>query len=323
MEGFRQFLNEMYVSREKGGTLVIAFRQWLWVVTRDNPDVLHIADAIAGVNPHGVDLLGHIRDVDAESISQWVNEYIPDALVATWDQRSRTLWMHGGNMGLSPTSSPLVRKVALELGARKVQYEAHAGERETTVSKGRKQLKGNWDVTWYHGTSSRYVGRILSLGIKPGESDSNYADQGIVHDESVFLSAKLDEAQYHAFHTVRKKGGIPVVLVVDRIPDKSLLEPDYDVDAAASQSHYNVRPRRDYDAAFAADSMSASKHVGLVGYKGRIPATHISAVLIHTEHGENWRRVKDLARLKKALDRYGEDFWYRYGEPASPSRSRY
>jgi len=313
----------MFVNREKGGDTVIAFRQWLWVVKYNSDKGEEIADKIAEAHPKGKELLTHLREKTISGVSEWVKDYIPDALVANWSSDKKILWLHSSSM-TSATTSPLVRKVAIELRAKSVQYEALDGnERDYTVTRRRGQLRGNWDSVWYHGTSTKYLEDILRLGLKPGESDSNYADQDIHHEELIFLTAKIEEAQYHGWHTARKVGGLPMVVQINHIPDKARLEPDYDVDKIASRNTYNSPEPKDYDPVFSVDSMRASKHAGLVGYRGRIPANRIDAILVYSENRGNWVRIRDLARLRNVLSRYGDDFWYRYGEPALPNRRRY
>src|SRR4051812_47756843 len=95
MQGFREFLNEMSVIREPGGNLVIAFRQWLYVINH-NSDATQVAEAIIKAHPKGQELSKQLHGGSADEVSEWVRDYIPDALVASWDDKRRTLWMHTG-----------------------------------------------------------------------------------------------------------------------------------------------------------------------------------------------------------------------------------
>lgn len=320
-KGFSEFLNEMLVNHEPGGTMVIAFRQWLWVINHTSNQLEDIVNKLTESHPRGKELLNNLKNKDIFGITQWIKDYFPDALTGYWSEKNKDLHLDiNPSLGVSVTTSPLVRKVTAELKANKVHYTSFE---EKNITKKTRQIKGNWDAIWYHGTSTNYIEDILRLGLKPGESSSNYADQGVYHNDIIFLTSKLEEAQHHGFHTTEKVGGLPIVVQVNRLPDKSLIKPDYDVDHIASRNTYATPPSDKYDPIFSVDSMKASKHAGLIGYQGRIPATYIDAVIVHSESREKWIRIRDLDRLKKHLVNWGEEFWYRYGEPVVPKRSRY
>jgi len=323
-EGFNHFLTEMIVNKEQSGNIIIAFRQWLWIVNYNSDKYFEILNSILSVHPQRDKLRKLISRIDdIESLISWLNDYIPDVLCGCLINHGNTLQINQSSMTISLTTSPLVKKVARELGVKNVNYSYYDEDDEDAVLRKKvKSLRGNLDVIWYHGTTSKYLYDILRLGLKPGERGSNYIDQDIVHDDIIFLAAKLDEAQHHAWHTVNRVGGHPIVLQVNKIPDKSLIIPDYDVDRLSSQNIYNHFGSREHDAIYSTDSNRAMKDAGLIGYKGRIPASMFSAVILYSSYSKKWIRFRDLSRLRRILIDYGEDFFQRYGDPVVPTRRR-
>lgn len=311
MDGFKLFLNEMLFHRvSPNPDMVIAFRQHLWLINyKDDQLAQSIYDTIIREHP----LSQAIEQKDVSSIydlEQYLLDYVPDSLVGHWDTKTKVLWV-GSIPAMSYASSPLAKKVAQVLGARSIQYSAlEPTGSDYTIKVPRRHMKGDWPDIAFHGTSSEYVEGILSKGLKAGESPSNWSI--ITHEDKVFLTAKLDEAKSHAAWTANKTRGIPVVVAV-KIPDKKLIVPDFDVDTLATRSHYPQRERRPYDALYSVDSFKASKHAGIFGYQGRIPANHIDHLLIWARYVEKWFRINKFARLKADLRRVGNDYWERYG----------
>lgn len=317
MDSFRLFLNEMLVHRlSTTPNMVVAFRQHLWLLdgTLDNDNVYKIINEI--ISTIQKEHPGHptIRRMDDLHSLYDLVDYVPDTFVGEWNPKTRILWTGRSNQ-TSYQTSPLAKKVAQALGARSIQYSAlEPGNQDDYNAKVTKQqMKGDWPDIAFHGTTSSYIGNILSKGLKADESDSNWPKM-VTHHDKVFLTAKLEEAKHHAVGVAsgyrnKDSKGAPVVIAV-KIPDKNLIVPDYDVDAMASRSNYkhNFKP---YEL-FSVDSMKASKHAGIFGYRGRIPASHIEYFLLWNKEKEKWIR-KNPKQLKASLNKWGRDYWYIYG----------
>ena len=135
----------------------------------------------------------------------------------------------------------------------------------------------------YHGTTSEYLDDILKFGIVPGKRKTNF--EAISHPQAVFFTSVFDKAKFHAAHTSQRVGGDPVILKM-KIPDMSLLIPDYDVDMGAGDTgcyDYICQATRDNTKKYSkmtCDSFSLSRDFGIYGYKGRIPANQIKAYYI-------------------------------------------
>lgn len=309
---FRKFLSEMLVHRlDVQSNDFIAFRGHIWFLNdRDESSIEKIVSVITKEHPKAPQSL-----MDAKDLND-IRDYVPDSITGSWDSKNKILYINT-DYNVSPKTSPLVKKVVQTLGVKKVSYEtidSPQGEREVRI--GKTNIKGDWQDRGYHGTTSAYIDEILTNGLMPDQKDSNWADQNIHHPDKVFLTNKIDLAKFHAVRTAGKETskGIPVVIEF-KIPDKALMYPDFDIDALSNRTNYaHQYPRKDYDGIFSVDSMRASKHAGVFGYKGRIPASQILRFLVYSQYAKKWVAINDVARLKNVLKQRGEEFWIRYGD---------
>ena len=265
-------ISEMFVRGEPEGTNIVAHRENIWKLT-DQPseDIKREIDETLGIETEWDDFFELNQALE--------EEYRADVLVGQLERSSLSLNLEidkAGRYRLDPKSSVLVKKVAKELGVRNVsyRYDNEADDEEVVSSYDRK---GKVAKIMYHGTCSEYLNKILRLGLVPGRSDTNY--EGIIHPDAIFFSSRFEESIYHSFHTAQRAGGDPVVVSL-KVPDPALLIPDYDVDMDAGDksgcfdyicSALRSRQEKDLDI----DSFSLSREVGIYGYKGRIPASHL------------------------------------------------
>jgi len=344
MESFREFLAEMLVhnlSRNQNPEIVIAFRQHIWILPKkdyssarkvwtEEETIRSILKDILKAHPQRKEL-GKPKIESLDDLLGWIRDYIPDAIVGWYDEAEKSLYLQDSAQP-SPYTSPLVKKVAQTLKLRTVKYSAtDPTEDERTKSVTRPQMKGNWPDIAFHGTSTAHIENILVQGLNPGESASNWEQIGIHHYDRIFLTVKFEEAQFHAVRTASGQGhketaGLPIVVAV-RIPDKNLIVPDYDIDAHAGRTSYgHERERKSYDALYSVSSSKASKHAGIFGYKGRIPANHIVYISVYSSVRKQWIVERNINRFKKLLRDMGTDYFYRrYGEEkySDPNKNRY
>jgi hypothetical protein len=300
----------------------LAFRQDLWVGSYDKIEEISpgIIEKILAEHPRRDQILEHERYFP-DNACDFVQDYIPDALCGYFDRKTKQINISSGP---SVPSSPLIRKVLETLRARSVEQEYP--DEKTQVYK-KKDIRGDWDwkKPFYHGTSSEYFKGIVRLGLMPMPGQTNY--EGIVHEDAVFLTPILNEAEHHAFHTARgkydsrsgeyKKNFVPMVVVVS-IPDPARIIPDYDVDLSAEATWYGHT--NDPQSFYSVDSMKASKHGGLFGYQGRIPAKFIRSLFFYSFVDKKWMRLTPdkFAKAIRGVDNYGQDFWNnRLGYPES------
>jgi len=231
----------------------------------------------------------------------------PDVLFGDVDKKTMTLNIQGSysTFKLDPRSSLLIKKVVDTLGIRNVTYMYGEDEEEEVHG---SEVRGEMPSIAYHGTTITYLRSIFKLGLVPGKSETNY--EGITHNDSVFFSTRFDEALHHSTHTAEKKGGHPVVLAL-KVPDKSKLIPDYDIDIGAGDTgcfDYVCSKLRDRQKkgkrVMKQKSMTLSKEFGIYGYKGRIPASFIDSYYILMNPAENdidvWHSNKeDFTRMNQ------------------------
>lgn len=315
---FRDFLAEMFIHGERQErSFVIAFRSNLWLIPfsqYNEPGELgqSILDSILVDHPDNQELKAIFfkykqeGDIAPSDVADLIMDKISDGLIGTWDPEKRELEIRPyGSSGI--TSSPLIKKVATSLGAKSVNYTDH----EDNTSKFRpRQLLGDFTGKMYHGTCSKYIKGIMSLGINPGEAPTNYP--GVHHPDKIFLATNFDEAASHSFHTCTGARILyPIVIELKKIPDPAKIVPDYDVDRDASRNTYSdLLPKNSY---YSVSSDRASKHAGLIGYGGRIPVSYFAAVWVWA--GNKWYKITPsrFNAFKKQLDDPEDYFVRRYG----------
>jgi hypothetical protein len=150
---------------------------------------------------------------------------------------------------------------------------------------------------------------ILKEGLTPQPDRSNYENQSITHYDKIFFTSRIDEAIGHAVHTAYNTKSHPVVLVLN-VPDKNLIISDYDVDKSSGNSDYEeFEKSRAHSSMATSKSFSASKEVGIYGYKGKILPQHIKYILVNHSSNEipeikSWKKLT-IKQVKKIFDRYG------------------
>lgn len=172
---------------------------------------------------------------------------------------------------------------------------------------------------FYHGTDLAALESIMTKGLM-GTKKSNYT---ITHDSKVFITTKITKAAYHAMHSADNNDSIPVILKL-KVPDVSKLVLDYDVAVSIYGIDHPITHKLGYDEIYhktskmppmkyddadietwkkEIDKSSLNSKIGIFGYSGRIPASHIlgfyvdeSAVAYYEMYGD---KVKSMAEMIK------------------------
>lgn len=322
-------INEVFVvGRTKPSEILylLAYRDKVWVFGRGQTGSKmpkKTVQDIAKSTGIGMDYEDSIRD--PYSWNDFTEER-PDILAAEVDgdtlvsMRSST-----GNVVEQPRYHVQMNKVARALG---LKYMTKSDREEYVEPQRRQKLPDEM----MHGTDWNSCMQILRTGLMPSPDKTRYT--GVVHKTHVFLTTHLDKAAYHSANAAHQAGSFPII-VKFKIPDKRLLDPDYDLDTSAEQKHYQDVRDRAYDRnpsgvpnpTIKQKSMGLSRDAGVMGYAGRIPASHITGLLIPLYWSEgyieetgadNYREVtlqqaKEVADLWQQFD-LGEIFDAQGGE---------
>lgn len=330
----KEFINEMFLqyrTENENNQILIAFKSWIWIISEEelfDEDNTQVAKDIKSKT--GVNILeyGDIYDLEIE-----LPESRPDLLVGriTDDQ------LHINNtisIAQNPITSSLIKKVAQQLDLNTVyssgtDYEGEEDDWEIF----RDNLLGKIPDRLWHGSNTKWARNILSKGIMPTEF-SNWTGLGPNKNEQIktpgviFLAADKRYATFHAKRSAANSRSLPVLFLV-KIPDPNKIEFDYDVaHDVYSKGHPDLKGTsyqyllKDKEFAGTVDQIrkrqqgtNLNTQIGIFGYKGRIPATHIINVGIQfdEEDADNWMWFESVEDAQIALALYDE-FGYYYPE---------
>jgi hypothetical protein len=147
---------------------------------------------------------------------------------------------------------------------------------------------------FYHGTCVKFLPNILKYGLIP-TSHTNY--KGIEHDNKIFISLNIDKAQYHAFHAAMTNKSFPIIIEM-KIPDVSKLVVDYDLARDVYGDDSEIMQVLGYDDFHKGIKKSGigyekdiTNKIGIYGYVGRIPITHIQNIWIDLYTYQNYQHI--------------------------------
>jgi len=296
------YINEMLVVGDMNkGSNVIAFDKWIWILN----------DEIEGQEKEVQDIIDKLgldkKAQDFDDIHSFINDIQENKNdVLTGQIQNKNLYLYDyGSFKLDPKSSVLVKKVVNQLKLKSASYSEDMGSTETSIKK--KKMTMQIPETAYHGTSTEYLNQIMRIGLRPGETNSNYEKQEIEHPELIFFTTRIGEAMHHAQHTASLKGGTAIILEL-KIPDKSLMIADYDVEKLTDKSTYyaGIGPAKNkfQGSAYKQDPDKLSKEFGVYGYKGNIKPTFIKSVYVANKSSDEIYNIKtDFTKMnpKKAI----------------------
>jgi hypothetical protein len=151
----------------------------------------------------------------------------------------------------------------------------------------------------FHGTSSLYLSKILREGIIEGKATKNWPLSDKIDSSGIiFFTTHSIKALFHANRTSSKDGtsGIPIIIEF-KIPDKSKVIQDYDIEVFSGQVEQYERVKTSYKRAISSKPLSLSKEMGIYGYRGRIPIGMIKAIWIPKESNPDNYVANDFIRL--------------------------
>lgn len=224
-----------------------------------------------------------------------------DVLVGSLNDQKSELFIRDNQLMYSAKSSVLIKKVMDQLGLNKVTSARPSDDGDDVYYDTYKnEVKGAIPDIMYHGTCGKNALGIFKTGLMAGQAGTNYP-RAVKHEQDVFLSSDYENALWHSANSANRQKSFPVILQV-RIPDKSKLIPDWDVDTSSSQTLWttnNPLTRLPYHKP--EDSMKLSREFGIFGYRGRIPPNFIENVWAkHETLGEGFKQItkEDIVSLE-------------------------
>ena len=316
-------LDELLIKGDEDNIEIFAYKENLWKlsnedVENESDEFLEILEIINKLNSK-IEKYYPIEEVSVDdftdlyelSIYITENDHIP-FVIGRIEGNSLVIDELSTNYPIDSATSLTLKKVMKELGLDKIkttsiQYikdSVHEFDIEILRNEFIKPLS---EKTFYHGTDLSSLEKILSKGIMAtGETRFDT----IVHRDKVFITTRLGKSLFHAFNSARVKNSHPVVIAL-KVPDVNKLILDYDVaidiygleseptqeyeydsvfyDAGASPDfktiiNHNI-PENDVE--YTKDKTGLNTELGIFGYKGRIPSSHIKFVLLSLDDLRN------------------------------------
>ncbi len=309
LESVPNELEEMIIHGNEG-TDIIAYQGHVWILPERVPtDVAN--KIIVQLLPSSYDeeqlpFVGEEPDVASDEVGQIIYDADrSDILVGSLANGVLSLRSPGG-FTMDPKSSLLIKRVVKALKVKKVSYDDDLDGNIATVPK--KKITGEIPDYAYHGTALAYLPGILKRGIEPRSEQSNYATQGIYHDDKIFFATRFGEASHHGVTAGAKTKSKSVVLEF-RIPDKNAVIADYDVDMHGGETTYDSPNRKTHTKFGSEKSLALSREFGVYGYAGKILPQHIKYVYVATKDeiysNKDYKRFT-IKQLRTLMNRYGD-----------------
>ena len=293
----QELISELYVKGDPNGKNIVAYKQNLWRFDAEDPG--KVRSSINYILNLPSKNWRNFTELAKQMItSDFGQEALLGTLLVNPDGTTTLELEQTGAFAIDPKSSVLVKKVAKQLGVSNVttgETEFNKNTRQVTPF---GQATGRVSNVMYHGTSTMYLGNLLRLGLVPGKSETNF--EGLSHPKAVFFTSNLAKALGHAEHTSEKVGGEPVIIEL-RVPDSNLLMPDYDVDTLSVNGDacydYVCSAYRAFGPKLKIDSMALSRELGIFGYNGRVPASHLKGYYLLKDPEVRTNSINDFKKV--------------------------
>lgn len=316
---FKQFkLNELknitlYEPSDYNGSYIISYKGDIWILNEDNFD-----DNIEIV----LDKINIKNDfIDLNELINYLTENKPYILTAYINNNK--IYIDGVNNEFRHSNiSHDLKKIKKELNMPIVLTFANDFYFNDINE---VQIDTDIDlnnITYYHGTSIKYLNDILRKGLMPNPSNNNY--KNIKHNKDIFLTLNKEKAFEHSRKTAMNTNSYPIIIET-KIPDKAKLNIDYDLalytyginsDEIKSlgydkieinnQEYYkNIEKNLTYkDEGF----RNIINKIGIVSYRGRIPSTFIENIIIDLYNYGGYHIGKNLYD-ELDITSYESPFW--------------
>ena len=235
-----------------------------------------------------------------------------DIIVATLNKDNNLFMFKGASTQHHPVASQMLKKLVAELKTDGIWIEQPTGwddhgERWYPP----EVMQGKIPDTLYHGTNSINLKNIARIGLRPGQTKSNWADMGIDHPNVIFGTSSYEDVIFHANKTAGLENvdfddenrleisidpdewNFPVIIQF-KIPDPTKIIPDYDIASSLigrsqETNQYGYANQKGFaDNPFADEKVTIHrrnhpegrswKYTGIYGYTGWIPPKFITQV---------------------------------------------
>jgi hypothetical protein len=312
----RDFLIEMVVrhrTHDMDGATIVAFKDSVWALNHDDPDLeaaLQDIYAKSGLECESLD------DINSE-----ITDNRPDVLLGNIHNDELVLWDRS-EIGLNPESSKLVRKTvqALRLNGVTTEHITPEGDEYDHFTH-KWNVLGELPDTAYHGTSTRWLAKIVKQGLRPDTDAGNWERIAKFRDR-VFLAVNINKAIFHANHACEARTYDHPVVIKVRIPDKHLIDLDYDVavkflgadsdgvhhtytHAAAQRAYVDMAH---HEIKQHSPGVNWNRETGVFSYKGRIPASFIVSFLVRSREEQEFTPENSVEVTPRELSEYFDDY---------------
>ena len=321
-------LDELFIRYRTPGTHddyhLIAHRENIWLYNREDMDNEQlVADIQQRTGLAGEDL----DDLSQEAVERG------DAIVGIYHASQGKFWHQGdpGMMTHNPAVSQYFKKLVNFLGVEVVSGNRFSGMDDVEVDTYQHEMQGKIPEEMYHGTNTGDIPGIMKTGLTPDAGDGNW--ENIKFYDLVFITQDFYNAKFHAERQAKDLGkGAPVILKL-KVPDPARIVPDFDMMTAMGGGNEETADELtysgivDYDAEWKVKQRDAIARnnpgsdltmiSGIVGYKGRIPANHITEIhaALAGEMGDpdnlDYHEFNSWKEFDEALNIYQDyGYWY-------------
>lgn len=223
----------------------------------------------------------------------------------------------------SPVSSPYIKKIVNQLGLSSVSYETTDENMDYTGEQTYypHELVGDIPEFLYHGTSTKYLEKLLRIGFNEKNSilNSNF-QKAVIHNNVAFFATEKSIAEYYAFTASSNTNCRPIIIKISSASIKNSIVPDWDIDNMSEQRMIelhgfdweelgaeNVRPPNK-KVELSGKSTTYSKHFGKFGVNGPISPLAIKSILF--KNSDEWMELStnDTKKLIYELAQVGMDY---------------
>lgn len=289
-------LNEMFVYGTKDvGKFIIATRKDIFIFDEDDffddvlesvltklkKDYLHIPDNLVNFD---------FTDIDLYRVIEMLRQYVDDLFFGyIIDDTTIEIIKFDCYNYHSPISSEILNKISWQLKIDKWKYSDDFYDDEYQIVKDVK-LKEKFPDIGYHGTSSKYLGSILRVGLRYDQSETNWENitQNENHRKTLFFSTSGINALFHAnraFSIHNKNGDYTYPIIVEfQIPSKKFITHDFDMERISGTTKKHIIRYEDvpikFKKAMSDNPISLSREFGIYGYTNPITPKFITAIWV-------------------------------------------
>lgn len=272
--------NELYVhnkSKDLDDKYFILYQKDLWLFTKDewiSKKYYNVLNKAYGKRIASVDLYGTFNNIVEKYLDILSGKIINDIIYIELDNHTFRHSEHSDDLYKLKSELDMPIKLSFRSG---INMD---NEEELDINIEKKKIKNR---TFYHGTSLNFLPQILKVGISPTKH-TNYPK--INHNNKIFITLNMEAAYSYAFHSAMKNGSFPIILEV-KVPDIDKLIVDYDLGRDVYGDGSNIMRDLDYNKfniSYKVPGIDYKKDItnkiGIYGYLGRIPASHLQDVWI-------------------------------------------